>query len=155
LRALGEKHRLQFVRIVGKPLDRLRHSRRTQYFLPSFDLFDALIHCVAAYPGNAGAGVSFATRTRRQSSRSSSAESCAADNRITPVINPGPAELAVPVAWRRGIRRPVLEHEFNPIRALGLENVSRAVEGIGLHRLAHQRRETLAPFRESTGSSPP
>jgi hypothetical protein len=35
--ALGDQHRLQFVRIVGKLVDRLRHERRRPYFPPVFD----------------------------------------------------------------------------------------------------------------------
>jgi hypothetical protein len=46
--------------------------------------FATLIHFAAGQPASCGAIVSLAWRTRRQSSPSMSAESCAADNRITP-----------------------------------------------------------------------
>ena len=54
-----------------------------------------LIHFAAGQPGSLGAGVSFAARTRLQSRPSMSAESCAADSRITPFSIFGQLELAV------------------------------------------------------------
>jgi hypothetical protein len=47
-------------------------------------IFEPLIHFAAGQPGSFGVGVSFAAPTRFQSRPSTSAESCAADNRITP-----------------------------------------------------------------------
>ena len=47
-------------------------------------IFAPLIHFAAGQPGSFGAGVSFAALTRFQSRPSMSAESCAADRRITP-----------------------------------------------------------------------
>ncbi len=52
-RPLGEEHRLQFVRIVGKRLDRLRHRRRRPYFVPSFDALrrpDSLCRIIPTRP---------------------------------------------------------------------------------------------------------
>ncbi len=55
-------------------------------------------------PGRAGAGVSFAARTRLQSSPSSSDENCAADNRITPYSIFGQRNCK-PTLWAAGAVR--------------------------------------------------
>ena len=80
-------------------------------------VFLALIHYVAGQPGNLGAGVSFAARTRFQSRPSSSAESWAADRTHHSVLDLRPAELAVfePLG-EQAHARSVPEYQLHPVR---------------------------------------
>ena len=154
---LGDQHRLELVRIVGKRVDRLRHSRKKTIFSTRFaTIFDALIHCVAAHPGKP-APAFLSPRTRRQSSPSSSAENCAADRRITPSAILRPAELAVLQPLREQTHaRAVPENQLDPVGALGAEYINRAAEWIGPHRLAHQAPPIPPrPCGSRRASSPP
>src|SRR5579872_2278150 len=60
-----------------------------------------------------------------------------------------PAELAILEPFgEQADSRAVPEHQLHPIGAFGAEDVDRAVERVGLHDLAHQRRQTFHSFAE-------
>jgi hypothetical protein len=61
----------------------------------------------------------------------------------------GPAELAVLQSLgEEAHARAVPEDQLDAISPLRAKDINRAVEGIALHRLTHQRRETLRPLAE-------
>ncbi len=108
-----------------------------------------LIHLAADQLAAAGAVVSRASWTRRQSSPSSSAESCAAVSRITPSSIAG--QRNAPVLQTLGEEADagaVPEHQLDPIGAPGAEHIDRPRERIGPHLLAHQGGQALGALAE-------
>ena len=147
--ALGDQHRLQRLGIVGKRLGGLRHAPDDTMIREAFaTIFEPLIHFAAGQPGSCGADVSFAAPTRRQSRPSMSAESCAADN-----ASRRSRSSAIGTGRLRGVLRTDTRpcrprNQLYPVGAFGAEHVDRAVERIGAHHVANQRRQTFRPFAE-------
>ena len=146
--ALGDQHRLQRLGIVGKRLGGLRHARRhhDSWALRRFSSPDSLRRRSAR---QLGAGVSFAAPTRLQSRPSTSAESCAADSRITPFSifghwnRPSSRRLA-----NRHTPVPSQNNSFTRSATFGAEHIDRPIERFGPHHVANQRRQPFRPFAE-------
>ena len=111
-----------------------------------------LIYCAAGQLGCDGTVVSRAAWTRRQSSPSNSAESCAAVRCMTPSCDVRPAECAVlkPLG-EQAHAGAVPEDQLHPVRPLGAEHVDGAGERIGPSVSRTSAARPSAPLRKSTG----
>jgi uncharacterized protein (DUF58 family) len=144
-----QDHRLQHIRIVGKLVRRHRHDRMRPY---------------SPAPGDNGIEADSLGRGSARLRRNARPTRFMDPPPVQPVeqrrqlsgrqphhsiLHLRPAELAILQPLRiEAHAGAVPEDQLDPIRALGTEDIDRTAEGIGVHRLAHQRGQTLRPLAE-------